>query len=57
MSVNTFFEFLSPLSLIIIGILLKLSSNQEWRRHQKYWIFFVLIGIVLFAFKIYKNRL
>ncbi len=54
MTFNAIIGFLSPLSLIFIGIILKFSNHESYRTYSKYWLWFVIIGVLLFAFKVYK---
>lgn len=54
MDFNTIFGLISSLLLVFVGIMLRFSNHENWRSYSKYWIWFVLIGSLLFAFKVYK---
>jgi uncharacterized membrane protein len=54
MTFNMIIGFLSPLALLFIGLMLRFSSNESWRSYNKYWIWFIIIGSLLLAFKVYK---
>lgn len=54
MTLNTIIGFIAPLALLLIGVMLRFSRNESWNTYRKYWIFFVLLGLLLFALKLYK---
>jgi hypothetical protein len=63
MGINTFFGFLSPLIFVFIGIMLKFSHNDGWNKfshtdvwstYKKYWLYFIIGGLLLLIFKICK---
>ncbi|MCY1231633.1 hypothetical protein D3C87_231140 [compost metagenome] len=46
--------FLVPIALIIAGILIKLSKKEELASYKKRWIIFIIIGVLLFFFRLYS---
>lgn len=47
-------KLLAPVILIIFGIVIKVSKSEQFSPMKKYWLFFLIIGVFLFAFKLYK---
>ena len=48
-------NFLGPAGLIVAGIIMRVSNNKEiFGPFKKYWLFFVIGGFILIAFKLYK---
>lgn len=55
MSFQEINSFIAPLGLIIAGVIVKLSENNEaYGKFKKYWLFFVIGGVILFLFRLYK---
>ncbi len=54
MDINTFFGFLAPLILLFFGIMLKFSYNDGWSTYKKYWLYFIIGGLLLLILKICK---
>jgi hypothetical protein len=52
MNTNTFLGFLAPLSLIFMGIMAKFSHNDGWSSLKKYWLYFVIGGLLFLILKI-----
>lgn len=47
-------RFLAPLFAIVLGLALKYSEKLENNPMKKYWLFFVLTGLFLLTYRIYK---
>jgi len=54
MTFNIIIGFLSSISLVFIGIMLKFSTNESLLSYRKHWIWFIIMGSLLFVFKLYK---
>lgn len=55
MSFSEITGFLAPIGLIIAGIIIKLSIDKEkFGIFKKYWLLFILIGVFLLSYKVYK---
>lgn len=37
-----------------MGFVIKNSNNENYASVKKYWLFFVIAGILLFLFRLYK---
>ncbi|RKT00161.1 hypothetical protein C8C88_1979 [Flavobacterium sp. 123] len=46
-------NFLVPVVLIVWGIFLKISKNENYLSLKRYWLFFLLGGIFLFFARLY----
>jgi hypothetical protein len=46
--------FLTSISLIFLGGMLKYSSQDGWSEGKKYWPYFVIAGIITLSYEIYK---
>jgi hypothetical protein len=56
MSFQDITRFIIPIGLIVTGILIKCSKNKEmFGTFKKYWFILVLIGILLFLLRLFKN--
>jgi len=51
MNINT---FLTPLILIFLGVMLKYSYNDGWSKYKKYWLYFIIGGLLLLILDLYK---
>lgn len=47
-------KLLIPLLAIAFGIFIKVTKNENYTSTKKYWLFIVIVGIVLFLFRIFK---
>jgi hypothetical protein len=54
MDINVLLGFLTPLILLFIGIMLKFSHNDGWNTYKKYWLYFVIGGLLLLILRISK---
>lgn len=43
-----------PLISIVMGIVIKYSDNPKFTPVKKYWLFFIIAGVLLFSFRLYK---
>lgn len=54
MSSELLFKLLSSLGLLLIGYMAKASNSEGWQPVKKYWMYFVIIGGLSFAYVVYK---
>jgi len=54
MTFNTLIGFIYPLIIFAFGIILRFSNSVGLLTHRNKWLFFVLTGLLLFAYKVYK---
>ena len=54
MNSKLIFKLLPGLCLILLGTLARVSSNNSWKAYRKYWIYFIVMGMLLLGHKIYK---
>lgn len=47
-------KLLIPLLAIAFGIFIKVTKNENYTSTKKYWLFIVIVGIVLFLFRLFK---
>lgn len=47
-------RLLLPLISIVMGIVIKYSDNPKFIPVKKYWLFFIIAGVLLFSFRLYK---
>lgn len=47
-------KLLIPLLAIAFGIFIKVTKNENYTSTKKYWLFIVVVGIVLFLFRLFK---
>ncbi|MGK6353575.1 hypothetical protein [Parapedobacter sp. DT-150] len=53
---NGFLTILSSLAIVALGIMAKYSSGEDgWKPLKKYWLFFVLLGLISLAIGIYRS--
>jgi hypothetical protein len=50
-----FNELIAPLGLIFLGIMLKISHDEGWKAYKRYWLYLIIVGLLLLAYKIYKH--
>ena len=53
MNFDTLTSFIAPIGTIFIGVLLKITNEEKAKLYKKFWIWLILMGIFLLAFKIY----
>lgn len=54
MDMTLFFKLLASLGLLIIGFMAKFSTDDGWQPVKKYWILFIIIGVISLLYSIYK---
>ena len=47
-------KLLIPLLAIAFGIFIKITKNENYTSTKKYWLFIVVVGAVLFLFRLFK---
>lgn len=47
-------KLLIPLLAIAFGIFIKVTKNENYTSTKKYWLFIVVVGVVLFLFRLFK---
>jgi hypothetical protein len=47
-------RLLLPLISIVMGVVIKYSDNPKFTPVKKYWLFFIIAGVLLFSFRLYK---
>jgi hypothetical protein len=48
-------SFIAPVGLIIAGVIMRLSKNNEtFGFLKKYWLWFIILGAFLLLFRLYK---
>ncbi len=51
-------SFIAPIGLILVGVMMKLSKNQEvFGAFKKYWFLFVIGGVLLLLAKLFLYQL
>ena len=51
-------EYISPVGLIIAGVVMKVAKNKKmFQGVDKYWFYFVLLGVVLMFLKYLNGQL
>ncbi len=55
MNFQEFNSFFAPLGLLVAGIIMRLSNNQEmFGGVKKYWLLFIIGGILLLSIRLYE---
>lgn len=54
MKMSEILRLLSPVIIIIIGVVLKSSNKEKFLPFRKYWLFFIIGGSLMFLHRIYK---
>jgi len=54
MKFEMFIKLLSSFLFLSIGLMAKFSNNDGWSAVKKYWLFFVVIGVISLIYNIYK---
>lgn len=47
-------SLLSTLVVLFIGIMAKFSVNDNWQPLRKYWIYFIIMGLLSLLHIVYK---
>jgi len=56
MELENFQKYIAPFGLLIAGLVMKFFKNKEiFRGVDKYWFYFVLMGVFLIIFKFIKE--
>lgn len=51
-------NFLTPIGLILAGVIMKLSKNKEtFGVFKKYWFLFIIGGVLLFLSKLFLFKI
>jgi hypothetical protein len=48
-------RLVTPLIGVLFGLVLRTSNKEQFTAFKKYWLFFVIAGVLLFAFRLYKH--
>lgn len=54
MDLKEILRLVIPLISIVMGFVIKNSNNENYASVKKYWLFFIIAGILLFLFRLYK---
>jgi len=54
MEVKEILRWLLPVVSIIVGFIIRKSNNPNLESVKKYWLFFIIVGALLFLFRLYK---
>jgi len=54
MEIKDLLRLLLPLATMILGFIIKKSNNDNFLAVKKYWLFFVIVGALLFFVRLYK---
>ncbi|MEA9415294.1 MULTISPECIES: hypothetical protein [unclassified Flavobacterium] len=54
MGIEEIVRLIIPLISIVMGFAIKNSKNESYTSMKKYWWFFVVIGMLLFSYRLYK---
>ena len=54
MKFNILLGFITSILMFYLGIMLRFSKIEGWRRHRKYWLFFILLGLLSLVIKVYS---
>lgn len=54
MEIEQIIRLILPLISIVMGLAVRNSDNINYASIKKYWWFFVVIGILLFSYRLYK---
>jgi uncharacterized membrane protein len=50
---NEIIKFIVPIILIMVGVFLKITKNENYLSGKKYWLYLLLGGILLFLMRLY----
>ncbi|MET3020439.1 hypothetical protein [Flavobacterium hydatis] len=54
MRIEEIVRLIIPLISIVMGFAIRNSKNENYNSMKKYWWFFVVIGMLLFSYRLYK---
>lgn len=54
MEIEQIIRFILPLVSIVMGLAIRNSDNENYASIKKYWWFFVVIGVLLFSYRLYN---
>ncbi|WP_156900398.1 hypothetical protein [Flavobacterium filum] len=54
METKEIIKLILPLLAIGFGIFIKITKNENYSSTKKYWLFIVIVGVLLFLFRLYK---
>jgi hypothetical protein len=54
MGIEEIVRLIIPLISIVMGFAIRNSKNENYTSVKKYWWFFVVIGTLLFSYRLYK---
>lgn len=54
METKEIIKLILPLLAIAFGIFIKITKNENYSSTKKYWLFIVIVGALLFLFRLYK---
>lgn len=54
MGIEEIVRLIIPLISIVMGFAIRNSKNENYTSVKKYWWFFVVIGMLLFSYRLYK---
>ena len=47
-------RLVTPLIGVLFGLVLRTSNKEQFTAFKKYWLFFVIAGVLMFVFRLYK---
>jgi len=57
MNSQMFISFLVSFCMLFLGLMLRFSINDSWALYKKYWLYFIIIGLLLFVIGLFKHVL
>jgi hypothetical protein len=54
MIIKEIISLLAPLVGVSLGVFIKITKNENYVSAKKYWLFLVIAGALMFAFRLYK---
>lgn len=54
MEIEQIVRFILPLVSVVMGLAIRNSDNENYASIKKYWWFFVVIGVLLFSYRLYN---
>lgn len=53
MEIEQIVRFILPLVSVVMGLAIRNSDKENYASIKKYWWFFVVIGVLLFSYRLY----
>ena len=53
MEIEQIIRFILPLVSVVMGLAIRNSDKENYASIKKYWWFFVVIGVLLFSYRLY----